>query len=149
MSIVLSSDTFVKSGVTSNETISYPRETFPFLICFTSVFVLLMSFWEEKNNNHYSKVWKRLLCTKSIHFSFNNEIYIYTECYLLSIGPLGLVLANIFMVELERTAIPSLSNNIKLWKRYVDDTIAFVIIDTIKSVLLSLNSYHGNIHSKI
>ena len=39
---------------------------------------------------------------------------------------LGPVLANIFMAALERTIIPSLSDKIELWKRYVDDTIAFV-----------------------
>ena len=33
--------TFVKKDITSNETISYPRGTFSFLVCFTNVFVLL------------------------------------------------------------------------------------------------------------
>ena len=59
--------------------------------------------------------------------------------------PLGLDLINIFMVELEGTIIPSLSNKIKLWKRYVDDTIAFVKTDEIKNVLSSFNSYYSKI----
>ena len=59
--------------------------------------------------------------------------------------PLGLDLINIFMVELEGTIIPSLSNKIKLWKRYVDDTIAFVKTDEIINVLSSLNSHYSNI----
>ena len=59
--------------------------------------------------------------------------------------PLGLDLINIFMVELEGTIIPSLSNKIKLWKRYVDDTIAFVKTDEIMNVLSSLNSHYSNI----
>ena len=58
---------------------------------------------------------------------------------------LGPVLANIFMVELERTVVPSPSDKIKLWKRYVDDTIVFVITDEIKNVWSSLNSYYSNI----
>ena len=59
--------------------------------------------------------------------------------------PLGLDLINIFMVELEGTIIPSLSNKIKLWKRYVDDTIAFVKTDEVMNVLSSLNSHYSNI----
>ena len=54
---------------------------------------------------------------------------------------LGPVLANIFMVELERTIVPSPSDKIKLWKHYVDDTIVFVKTDEIKNVWSSLNSY--------
>ena len=60
-------------------------------------------------------------------------------------SPLGPVLANIFMVELERTIISSLSDKIKLWKHYVDYTITFVKTDEIKNVLPSLNSYYSNI----
>ena len=48
---------------------------------------------------------------------------------------LGPVLVNMFMVELERTIIPSLSDQIKLWKRYVDETIDFFKTEEIKNVL--------------
>lgn len=57
---------------------------------------------------------------------------------------LGPILANIFR-KLERAIIVSLSDEIKLWKRYIDGTIAFVKTDAIKYVLSSLYSYHGNI----
>ena len=60
-------------------------------------------------------------------------------------SPLGPVLANIFMVELERNIIPKLSNDISLWKRYVDDTICFIKLTSINKVLETLNSYHKNI----
>ena len=60
-------------------------------------------------------------------------------------SPLEPVLAKIFMVELERTAIPSLSDKTKLWKRYVDDTITFVKTDEIKKVLSFLNIFCSNI----
>ena len=60
-------------------------------------------------------------------------------------SPLGSVLANIFMAELERTIIPCLRDKIKLWKRYADDTITFAKTDEIKNVLSSLNSYYSNI----
>ena len=58
---------------------------------------------------------------------------------------LGPVLANIFMVELERNIIPTLSNDILLWERYVDDTIYFTKLTSISKVLETLNSYHTNI----
>ena len=46
----------------------------------------------------------------------------------------GPFLVNIFMVELERTIVPSLSDKIKLWKRYVDETIDFFKTEEIKNV---------------
>ena len=60
-------------------------------------------------------------------------------------SPLFPVLANIFMVELEQNIIPTLSKDISLWKRYVDDTICFVNSSRISHVLESLNSFHSNI----
>lgn len=64
---------------------------------------------------------------------------------VVSMGsPFRPVLANMFLIELERIIIPSTSDKIKLWERYVDDTIAFVKIDEIKNVL-SLNSYQSNV----
>ena len=84
------------------------------------------------------------LCTKNVHFSFNNEIYMQNNDVAMD-SRLGPVLANIFMVELERTIIPSLSDKIKFWKRYADDTIAFVKTDEIKNALSSFNSYYSKI----
>ena len=49
-------------------------------------------------------------------------------------SPLAPVLENICLVELERTIILFLSDKIKLWKCYVDDTIAFAKTDEIKKV---------------
>ena len=64
---------------------------------------------------------------------------------VVSMGsPFRPVLANMFLIELERIIIPSISDKIKLWERYVDDTIAFVKIDEIKNVL-SLKSYQSNV----
>ena len=64
---------------------------------------------------------------------------------VVSMGsPFRPVLANMFLIELERIIIPSISDKIKLWERYVDDTVAFVKIDEIKNVL-SLSSYQSNV----
>ena len=59
-------------------------------------------------------------------------------------SPPGPVLAKIFMVEIEQNIITTLSNNISLWKRYVDDTICFIKLTSISKVLETL-SYHKNI----
>ena len=37
-------------------------------------------------------------------------------------SPLGPVLANIFIVELEKIIIPKLEKEVKLWRQFVDDT---------------------------
>ena len=42
-----------------------------------------------------------LLCTKNIHFTFDNEIYKQTDGVAMG-SPLGSVLAGIIMVELEK-----------------------------------------------
>ena len=62
-----------------------------------------------------------ILCTKNVHFTFNNETYIQVDGVAMG-SPLGPVLANIFMVEIETSVIPNSSNKVKLWKRFVDNT---------------------------
>ena len=62
-----------------------------------------------------------VLCTKSVHFSMNGDIYLQIDGVAME-PPLRSVLAGIFMVELERFSVPKLSNYIKFWKRFVDDT---------------------------
>ena len=60
-------------------------------------------------------------------------------------SPLVPVFSNIFMVELERNIVPTLTNDISLWKRYVEDTICFIKLTSINKVLETINSYHTNI----
>ena len=85
-----------------------------------------------------------LLCTKNVHFTFNNKIY--QQCDGVAIGfPLGPVIAGIFMVELERTLLPRLTEYMTPWKRYVDDTIATRKLTSIDHVLMILNAFHKNI----
>ena len=49
------------------------------------------------------------------------------------------------MVELEKCIIPTLSDHLKSWKRYVDDTLAFVKIGMHDYVLDRLNSFDEKI----
>ena len=58
-----------------------------------------------------------------------------------SLAPL---LAHIFMIELERLLAPNLSK-IKLWGRYIDDSICFAKFGLIEYIISVLNSSHRKI----
>ena len=75
-----------------------------------------------------------ILCTKNVHFTFNNETYIQVDGVAMGLR-LGPVLANIFMVELETSVIPNLSNKVKLWKRFVDDTYCLARLEYIDNII--------------
>ena len=86
-----------------------------------------------------------LLCSKNVHFTFNNDIY--QQCDGVAMGsPLGPVIAGIFMVELARTLLPRLIEYMTPWKRYVDDTIARIKLTSIDYVLRILNTFHKDIN---
>ena len=89
---------------------------------------------------------KKLLtiCTKNMHFSFNNDIYIQIDGDVMD-SPLGPVIANVFMVELERVLVPKLNDHVKIWRRFVDNTFAYAKCSLIEYVLSVLNSFHDNI----
>ena len=70
------------------------------------------------------------LCTKNVHFSFNNKIYIQIDNVAMG-SPLGPLIANIFMVELGNTLVPKLESHIKKWRRFVDDTFVYVKMFTV------------------
>ena len=57
-------------------------------------------------------------------------------------SPLGPVLSGIFMVQLENTLVPTLSNHPISWKRYVDDTYCFIKEDSIEHVISVLKGFH-------
>ena len=58
------------------------------------------------------------LCTKNVHFTYNNKIYQQNDRIA--------VLSGIFMVELENSLVPTLHESKTLWRCLVDDTITFV-----------------------
>ena len=84
------------------------------------------------------------LCTKEMHFTFNEKIYKQVDGVCMG-SPLGPVLANVFMVELEETIAPKLQTIMPIWKRYVDDTFTFVKKNHISEVIREINSFHPNI----
>ena len=84
-----------------------------------------------------------LLCTKNLNFTFSGQIFIQVDGVAMG-SPLAPLLADIFMIELERSLIPNLQK-ITFWRRYVDDTICFVKIGSIEYIRSVLNSFHKNI----
>ena len=60
-------------------------------------------------------------------------------------SPLGPILANIFMTELEIAMISSLGNYLQNWKQFVDDTFAFASPVKIGYIVNQLNSLDENI----
>ena len=62
-----------------------------------------------------------ILCTKNVHFTFDNVIKVKNGGLTMG-SPPGPVLSDIFMIELETSLLPQLNDYIQFWKRYVDDT---------------------------
>ena len=110
--------------------------------------VILDKIYKKKliNTKLKREEFKQLLelCTKEMHFSFEGEIYKQVDGVAMG-SPLGPVLANIFMVELENTLVPQLGRKMALWERYVDDTFTFIHKNEIENVKNILNTFHKDI----
>ena len=114
---------------------------------FTIDVILKRIYDENEVNTNIPKQQMRdllFLCTKNVHFNYNGDIYTQVDGVAMG-SPLGPVLAGIFMVELERTILPTLREHMRPWKRYVDDTIPYIKEESIERVLSKLNGYHDNI----
>ena len=74
---------------------------------------------------------------KNVHFSFNNDIYIQSDGVAMG-SPLGPVIANTFMVELESALVPKLNDMSKNGAtcRFVDDTFVYVKRGSIEHVFV-------------
>ena len=48
------------------------------------------------------------------------------------------------MIELERTILPTLREQMSPWKSYVDDIISYIKEESFEHVLSQLNNYHDN-----
>ena len=111
---------------------------------------ILKRFYSENlvTTNLTKRTMKKLLndaCSKTV-LTFNDKIYKQIDC--LSMGsPLGPLLANIFMTELEKDIIQKLIDKkfIKFYIRYVDDTLLLVNDEGIDPILKELNSYNRKI----
>ena len=70
------------------------------------------------------------LCTKNVHFRFDNVIKVQNDGVAMG-SPFAPVLSDIFMIELETSLLPELTDYIQFWKRYVDDTICFIKVGSV------------------
>ena len=114
---------------------------------FTIDIILKKIYREKKIKTKLKKEEMRELlntCTKDMHFTFNGKIYKQNDGVCMG-NPLGPVIANIFMVELECTLVPTLSDVLPEWIRYVDDTFTFVKKGKLDVVLNALNAFHQDI----
>ena len=84
-----------------------------------------------------------ILCTKNVHFTLNNEIYVQNVGVAMG-STLGPILGNVFMVELENTLVPRLHEHVKKWRRFVDDIFAYVRNESTDYVLTTLNLFYPN-----
>ena len=93
--------------------------------------VILRKIYNEKILNIKLKrdQLKKLLelCTKDLHFSFNGKMFRQLDGVAMG-SPLGPVIANIFMSELETILIPQLNDKMSVWLHYVDDTFTFLTV---------------------
>ena len=85
-----------------------------------------------------------ILCTKNVHFTFDNVIKVRNNGVAMD-SPLGPVLSDIFMIELEISILPELTYYIRFWKRYVNYTICFIKVGSVNYILSVLNSFDVNI----
>ena len=108
--------------------------------------IILKRVYNEKlvTTNLTKRTMKKLLkdaCSKTA-FTLNDKIYKQIDGVSLG-SPLGPLLANVFMTELEKDIIQKLidKNFIKFYIRYVDDTLLLVKDEVIDPLLKELNSY--------
>ena len=82
---------------------------------------------------------------KNARFTFDNVIKVQNDGIAIG-STLGPVLSDIFVIELETSLSPELTDYIQFWKRYVDDTICFIIVGSVNYILSVLNSFDVNIN---
>ena len=122
---ILNTEAFVKpvKGQTipeGNKMISFDvKNLFTNVPLKETVDIILTKVYDEKkiDTKILKSILKELLylCTKHVHFKFNNEIYI--QCDGVAMGsPLGPLLANIFMISLEDNTLPKLELYLRNWK---------------------------------
>ena len=119
-----------------------------------TVNIILKRVYTDKliQTNLKKRSLKKLLldaCTKT-SFIFNNKIYEQKDGVSMG-SPLGPVLANIVMTELEEKVIRKFVEDgiIKFYGRYVDDTILVIKPKDIERAHLALNKFDKNLQFTI
>ena len=76
------------------------------------------------------------LCTKQLHFTFNNNIYIQHDG-----DAMGSALGSL----LQEDSTPTLKPCLYKWKRYVNDTYGHLDPSKVEFILSKLNNHYPNI----
>lgn len=84
-------------------------------------------------------------CEKEVHIIFNDEIYIQNDQGAMGYSS-GQLLAKDFVTLLVEEVIPMLTTYLCNWKRYVEDTHAYINPENVDFILTKLKSYHQNTH---
>ena len=101
---------------------------------------------EETTNVGLDRIYHRKEIETSISKNdMRNLLLLCTKNGVAMVSPLGPVLADIFMVELETKIILTVTDSISHCRIYVDDTFVFVKKGSVEHVLARLNSFHKNI----
>ena len=82
-------------------------------------------------------------CLKNIYFKFNGKFYEQKEGAAMG-SPMGPIVANLFMEDLEIKAIRTSTTPPKIWRQFVDDTFTIIKKKNKNSFLQHLNSIHPN-----
>ena len=61
------------------------------------------------------------LCLNTTYFQVNGKFYKQKQGAAMG-SPVSVIIANLFMEELEQRSLQSFEHNVKVWKGYVDDT---------------------------
>ena len=90
---------------------------------------------------------KKLILDTCTASSFSNKFYLQKDGVSMG-SPLGPVLANIIMTELEDVIIKSLiaDDTIKFYSRFVDDTFLVMKPENVSQVYKALNNFDKNLY---
>ena len=79
------------------------------------------------------------ICTENGNFSFNNDVCIQIDGVVVG-SPLGPVVANIFIIELESVLAPNFNYHVKIRSRFVGNTFICVTFTPLFVVQLNMLS---------
>ena len=91
----------------------------------------------EIQTNIRKKEMKELLPLQAINVHFSYKGIVYQQCDRVATGSLlGPMLTGTFIVHLKRKLIPTLTEHMNTWKRYVDDTVSIIKVTSIVHMYL-------------
>ena len=84
------------------------------------------------------------LCLNTTYFQVNNKFYHQKQGAAMG-SPVSVIVANLFMEELEKRALESFGQGVRVWRRYVDDTFVVVKKEQVGALHRHLNNQSDGI----